>query len=266
MDEAVSGKLNLENQLRQALDKEQFVLYYQPKVHLASGLITGAEALIRWNHPDTGLVPPALFIPLLEETGQIQEVGRWVLRKAVEDYLRWRAAGLAAVRISVNVSPVQLHDRNFVRDVAQAIAVSPLAAAGLELEITESVIMEDIQYNIDCLRAIRDMGVTIAVDDFGTGFSSLSYLAKLPVNTLKIDQSFVTDLTDAPERQVLVTAIIKLAHALKLNVVAEGVETEQQAVVLRSLECDEMQGYFYGKPVSTEIFEARFLSAGPGLP
>jgi diguanylate cyclase (GGDEF)-like protein/PAS domain S-box-containing protein len=259
MTEAVAGRLALENQLHQALHEEQFVLYYQPKVNLATGVITGVEALIRWNDPRLGMTLPGHFIPVLEETGLIHEVGRWALGKAIEDYLRWRAAGLAAVPISVNVSALQLHGRHFAREVAQAIAIDPLAAPGLELEITESLIMEDIKHNIACLREIRAMGVSIAVDDFGTGFSSLSYLAKLPVNTLKIDRSFVTDMTSGPEGLVLVSAIIRLAHSLKLNVVAEGVETDRQARLLRSLNCDEMQGYLFSRPVPSAVLETTFL-------
>lgn len=261
MTEAVAGKLTLENQLHQGLDKDQFVLHYQPKVSLVSGLITGVEALIRWNNPQLGLVYPAQFIPLLEETGLIHEVGRWALHRAIDDYLRWRALGLTAVRIAVNVSALQLHDRNFVREIEQAIAVAPVAAAGLELEITESLIMGDTKRNIDCLRAIQAMGVTIAIDDFGTGFSSLSYLATLPVHTLKIDRSFVAAMTTESEGLVLVSAIIKLAHSLKLNVVAEGVETEEQSRLLRSMSCNEMQGYLFSEPVSSEVLEAKYLTS-----
>ncbi len=259
MTETVAGKLTLENQLRQALDKEEFVLHYQPKVSLASGKVTGAEALIRWNDPRTGLVPPGEFIPILEETGLIYEVGRWALRKAIEDYLRWRAAGLAAVRIAVNVSPLQLRHRGFIAEIEQAIGIDAHAAAGLELEITESMIMEDVKHSIASLQAIRAMGVTIAIDDFGTGFSSLSYLSKLPVDTLKIDRSFVVDMTAAPEGLALVSTIINLAHSLKLKVVAEGVETEEQSRLLRLLNCDEMQGFLFSKPVPGELFETRFL-------
>ena len=259
MTEAVAGKLTLENQLRQALDKGEFVLHYQPKVNLESGKVTGAEALIRWNDPRTGLVPPGRFIPVMEETGLIYEVGRWALRKAIEDYLRWRAAGLAAVRIAVNVSPLQLRHRGFITEVEQAIGIDAHAAAGLELEITESLIMEDVKHTIASLQAIRAMGVSIAIDDFGTGFSSLSYLSKLPVDTLKIDRSFVLDMTAAPEGLALVSTIINLAHALKLKVVAEGVETEEQSRLLRLLNCDEMQGYLFCKPVPSEIFETRYL-------
>ena len=267
MTETVAGKLTLENQLRQALDKEEFVLHYQPKVNLVSGKLTSAEALIRWNDPRTGLVPPGRFIPILEETGLIYEVGRWALRKAIEDYLRWRAAGLPAVRIAVNVSPLQLRNRGFIAEIEQAIGIDAHAAAGLELEITESLIMEDVKHSIASLQAIRAMGVTIAIDDFGTGFSSLSYLAKLPVDTLKIDRSFVIDMTAGPEGLALVSTIINLAHSLKLKVVAEGVETEEQSRLLRLLNCDEMQGFLFSKPVPGEIFETRMprrTSAGAG--
>jgi diguanylate cyclase (GGDEF)-like protein/PAS domain S-box-containing protein len=263
MTEAVSGKLTLENQLRQALDNEEFVLYYQPKVNIVSGKVTSAEALIRWNDPRTGLVPPDRFIPIMEETGLIYEVGRWALRKAIQDYLRWRDAGLAAVRIAVNVSPLQLRNRNFIAEIEQKISIDAHAAAGLELEITESLIMADIKHSISSLQAIRAMGITIAIDDFGTGFSSLSYLAKLPVDTLKIDRSFVIDMTAGPEGLALVSTIISLAHSLNLKVVAEGVETEEQSRLLRLLSCDEIQGFLFSKPVPRDIFEAKFLTQHP---
>jgi diguanylate cyclase (GGDEF)-like protein/PAS domain S-box-containing protein len=260
MTAAVAGKLTLENQLRQAINKGEFVLHYQPKVNLASGKMTSAEALIRWNDPRTGLVPPGRFIPILEETGMIYEVGRWVLRQAIADCLRWRNAGLPVVRIAVNVSPLQLRHRGFIAEIEQAIGVDPQAAAGLELEITESVIMEDVKGSIATLQAIRALGITIAIDDFGTGFSSLSYLAKLPLDTLKIDISFVNDMTTGPQGLALVSTIISLAHSLNLKVVAEGVETEEQQRLLRLLGCDEMQGYLFSKPVPGELFESRFLA------
>ena len=191
----------------------------------------------------------------------IHEVGRWALGKAIEDYLRWRAAGLAAVRIAVNVSPLQLRDRGFVAEIEQVISIDPHAAAGLELEITESLIMVDVKHSIASLEAIRAMGVTIAIDDFGTGFSSLSYLSKLPVDTLKIDRSFVIDMTAGPQGLALVSTIIYLAHALKLKVVAEGVETEEQSRLLRLLGCDEMQGFLFSKAVPAAIFETKFLGS-----
>jgi diguanylate cyclase (GGDEF)-like protein/PAS domain S-box-containing protein len=261
MTETVAGRLTLENQLRLALDREEFTLHYQPKVNIATGQLAGAEALIRWNDPATGLVPPARFIPILEETGLIYEVGRWALHKAIEDYLRWFRAGLAAVPIAVNVSPQQLRNRDFVADIKLAIAVDSAAAAALELEITESMVMQDFKHNIASLQAIRRMGICIAIDDFGTGFSSLSYLAKLPVDTLKIDRSFIIDMVSGEEGLVLVSTIISLAHALKLKVVAEGVETHEQLRLLRSLSCDEYQGFLFGKPVPAEIFEEKYLAA-----
>jgi EAL domain-containing protein (putative c-di-GMP-specific phosphodiesterase class I) len=229
-------------------------------VNLAISEVTSAEALIRWNDPRTGLVLPGQFIPILEETGLIYEVGLWALHTAIKDYLRWRNAGLPAVRIAVNVSHLQLRNSGFISEIRQAIDVEAHAADGLELEITESVIMDDIEHNIGTLRAIRDMGVTIAIDDFGTGFSSLSYLSKLPVDTLKIDRSFVIGMTATPEGLAFISTIINLAHSLKLKVVAEGVETEDQSRLLRLLRCDEMQGFLFSEPVPGEIFEARHLT------
>jgi diguanylate cyclase (GGDEF)-like protein/PAS domain S-box-containing protein len=260
MTEMMAGKFVLENQLRQALDKHEFTLHYQPKVNMVTGELTGVEALIRWNDPRTGLVPPGRFTPMLEETGLIYEVGRWALGQAIEDYLRWRRAGLPAVRIAVNVSPLQLRNRHFIGDIEWAIGDCKDAADGLELEITEGLIMEDVEYSIATLRAIRAMGVSIAIDDFGTGFSSLSYLSKLPLDTLKIDRSFVIDLTEAPEGLAQVSTIINLAHSLSLKVVAEGVETPEQARLLRMLGCNEMQGFFLSKALPSEIFEARYLA------
>jgi diguanylate cyclase (GGDEF)-like protein len=259
MTDRAADKLTLSNQLRQAIDNEEFVLHYQPKVNLVSGKLVGAEALIRWNDPLTGLVPPYKFIPILEETGLIHEVGRWAMRKAIEDYLRWRSAGLPAVRIAVNVSALQLRNRGFIAEVQQAIGIDARAAAGLELEITESMVMEDVKQSVISLQSIRELGVSIAIDDFGTGFSSLGYLSKLPIDTLKIDRSFIIDMTTGPDGLSLVSTIVTLAHSLKLKVVAEGVETEEQSRLLRLLSCDEMQGYLFSKPVPCEIFEEKFL-------
>jgi diguanylate cyclase (GGDEF)-like protein/PAS domain S-box-containing protein len=260
MTEAVTYKLALENQLRRAIDNEEFVLHYQPKVDLMSGEVTGAEALIRWNDPVAGLVPPGKFIPTLEETGLIFEVGRWAMRQAVADWLCWRDAGLLpAMRIAVNVSSLQLRSLKFIDEVKEVLAIDAGAAAGLELEITESLIMQDIGPTTVSLEAIRALGISIAIDDFGTGYSSLNYLSRLAVDTLKIDRSFVIEM-DKPDGRALVTSIIAMAHALKLKVVAEGVETERQMNQLLSLGCDEMQGFLFSKPVPADIFEARFLA------
>lgn len=262
MNSRVAGKLTLENELRQALDKNEFVLHYQPKISLATGMLTGAEALIRWEKPLTGLVPPNEFIPILEETGLIHAVGQWAMGQAVADYLRWRAAGLAPARVSVNVSPLQLRQRDFIKDVQRTVGIDPHAAAGLQLEITEGVVMEDIVHSIASLDAIRALGVTIAIDDFGTGFSSLSYLAKLPIDSLKIDRTFVIEMTSGPGGLALVSTIINLAHALKLTVVAEGVETDAQYQLLGLLNCEEMQGFLVSKAVPVETFETQFLKTG----
>ena len=260
MIETVAMSLGIENRLRRALERDEFVLHYQPKVNLVSGKLTGAEALIRWNDPVSGLTLPGRFIHVLEETGLIHDVGRWVLRKAIEDHQRWRNDGLPTVRIAVNVSPLQLRNKNLVAEIQQAVSVAADAAAGLQLEITESLIMQDVNNSIVSLLAIRALGVTIAIDDFGTGFSSLSYLAKLPVDTLKIDRSFVTEMVSGAGGLTLVSVIINLAHELKLNTVAEGVETEEQLRQLRLLGCDEMQGYLFGKPVPVDIFEQKYMS------
>jgi len=192
--------------------------------------------------------------------GPIREVGRWALRKAIGEYLQWLGKGLPAVPIAVNVSPLQLRHRSFVAEISQAISIDARAAAGLELELTESLVMADVNHSIASLRSIRAMGVRIAIDDFGTGFSSLSYLSKLPVDTLKIDRSFVIDMDAGADGATLVSVIINLAHALKLKVVAEGVETEQQLQQLRALNCDEMQGFLFGRPVPGEIFESKYLT------
>nr|WP_315431520.1 EAL domain-containing protein [uncultured Albidiferax sp.] len=261
MDTRVAAALDLESRLRTALDMEQFVLHYQPKVNLVTGKVTSAEALIRWNDPQTGLVPPGQFIPILEETGLIYEVGLWALRKALEDYQRWRAAGLKPVRIAVNVSPLQLRHRNFIAAIAQVIGSDPQAAQGLELEVTESLIMEDVQRSSASLLEIRAMGVTVAIDDFGTGYSSLAHLSRLPVDTLKIDRAFVVEMVLGSQGLALVGTIINLAHAFKLKVVAEGVETEEQARLLRLLNCNEMQGYLFSRPVPADVFEQKFLRA-----
>ncbi|MGE5640343.1 MAG: EAL domain-containing protein, partial [Clostridia bacterium] len=248
MTEQVAARLSLENKMHVALERGEFVLHYQPKVALDTQRITGGEALIRWQSPERGLVAPAEFIPVLEETGQIGAVGQWALRQAAADRAAWLAAGLPAPRIAVNVSPVQLRRADFVPQLSALIGETE-AARGLDLEITESVVMQDIESNIAKLRAIRSLGAAIAVDDFGTGYSSLAYLARLPVAALKIDRSFIRAMLEDPDSMALVASIISLAHALRLAVVAEGVETDAQASHLRVMRCDEVQGFRFGRPV-----------------
>jgi len=248
MSDRVAEKLTLENKLRQALAKNEFVLHYQPKVDTENRRIVGLEALIRWNSPELGMVPPGKFIDILEETGLILPVGMWAMREAATQYRLWSEQGLNVPRIAVNVSPLQLRQRNFVELVAQALSHG-VKNSGIDLEITESLVMDDIEGNIVKLSAVRDLGVEVAIDDFGTGYSSLAYLAKLPVHFLKIDRSFVVAMTDDPNAMTLVSTMITLAHSLGLKVTAEGVETEEQAKGLRLLRCDEMQGYLVSKPI-----------------
>jgi diguanylate cyclase (GGDEF)-like protein len=255
MSERIAERLSLENKLRQALEKDEFVLHYQPKVDVRERRIVGMEALIRWRSPEFGLVPPIKFIPLLEETRLILEVGSWALSRAARDHRRWTEKGFKPVRVAVNVSAIQLRQRNFVATVEKAIVqgVSPVA---IDLEITESLVMEDIQANIGKLKEAKGFGLRIAIDDFGTGYSSLAYLAKLPVETLKIDRSFINGMAKDRDAATLVQTMIGLAHSLRLTVVAEGVETEEQAKRLLELGCDQMQGYLISKPLPAEELES----------
>lgn len=260
MTERVAGRLSLENKLRRAVEYEEFVLHYQPKVTLEDRRIVGVEALIRWNDPATGLVPPIEFIPLLEETGLILEVGAWALRRAILDHARWQGLGLAAPRVAVNVSPVQLRLSDYVEVVRQAITEGA-SPPGVDIEITESVIMEDIEGNIEKLKTIRDMGISISIDDFGTGYSSLAYLAKLPVGEIKIDRSFIITMLQDTNTMTLVSTIVALAHSMGLKVIAEGVDQEEQAEVLRHLGCELMQGYLFSKPLPFEAMAALLARA-----
>ena len=255
MTERIGEKLALENKLRQAVEREQFVLHYQPQVDTVTRRIEGVEALIRWQSPELGLVPPLQFIPLLEETGLILEVGAWALRRAVLDHRTWTERGLPAPRIAVNVSPIQLRKRDFVASVEEAMRLGSVPP-GIDLEITESLVMEDIEANMKKLEAVRVLGASIAIDDFGTGYSSLAYLAKLPVNSLKIDRSFIITMLRDPAIMTLVSTIISLAHSFNLKVVAEGVDAEEQAEVLKRFGCDGMQGFLFSKPVSFDEMTA----------
>ena len=235
--------------MRRALERDEFVLHYQPKVCLRTGRVSGVESLIRWQDPQAGLVAPVRFIPLLEETGLILDVGRWALEKALEDWRSRAFLGITTPRVAVNVSAIQLRRSDFVDVVANALGNMRGIEHGLELEITETMMMESVSENIQKLRALRAMGVHFAIDDFGTGYSSLSYLAKLPVDSLKIDRAFIMTMMEERQSRTIVSTIISLAHALELSVVAEGVETMEQWNLLRSLGCDEIQGEVFSKPV-----------------
>ena len=261
LSEGIAERLSLEHKLVHALEHEEFVLHYQPKVDLETRRLTGVEALIRWNSPEQGLVSPIKFIPVLEDTGLIAQVGLWVLRQACIDRSLWLERLLRAPRVAVNVSMVQLHRDDFIRTTANIIKLSG-SDAGIDMEVTESLIMGNVGESIEKLATLKEMGVRIAIDDFGTGYSSLAYLAKLPVGELKIDRSFVAAMLEDSSAMTLVSTIISLAHALKLEVIAEGVETEEQAKILRLLRCDQMQGYLISKPLSFDDMTAYIGRAG----
>lgn len=255
----VAERLTLENQLRLALEREQFVLYYQPKMDMKSKRISGLEALVRWESPERGLVPPDKFIPLLEETGLIKEVGKWIIEKAGEESAHLLNQGFTP-RIAVNVSALQLQQKEFVDQVATVLEKNK-NICDLDIEVTESLLMGDLDGSIEKLNKVRKMGLAIALDDFGTGFSSLSYLIKLPIDWLKIDKAFIANMTSSPENLSIVTAVIQLAHSLGLKVIAEGVETKEQVNLLGLLNCDEMQGYYFSHPVSITKIETMLRNA-----
>ena len=251
----------LENRLRKAVEQRELFLHYQPKLDLVTKRIVGLEALMRWQAPDGGLVSPAKFIPVLEQTGLILEAGRQAIAAASLAYRTWHARGLNAPRVAVNVSAVQLRRRNFVEDVQLALGAGVADGGGVDLEITESLLMSAVEDSTRKLRELRELGLRIALDDFGTGYSSLAYLSKLPLDSLKIDRSFVHGMTENADHTSIITAIISLAQALKLKVVAEGVETEEQAQLLRLLRCEQAQGYLFSPPVPAERIEALLASA-----
>jgi len=254
----VSELFSLGNELRQALEREEFVLYYQPQIELATGRLAGAEVLIRWQHPERGLVPPVKFIPIAEETGSIGPIGEWTLRTACAQGRRWQQAGLPLPPIAVNLSAQQWLQPHIERQVVAALDASGLAPHLLELEITESLLMRDTDTMLDTMRRLRARGVQFAVDDFGTGYSSLSYLKRFPINQLKIDRSFVRDIPTDPDDAAIAIAIIQMGKSLRLTVVAEGVETLGQLNFLREHGCDAAQGYYFSSPLPAERF-AEFL-------
>jgi diguanylate cyclase (GGDEF)-like protein/PAS domain S-box-containing protein len=251
----VSEQVDLEHRLRKAVENGELFLHFQPKLDLASGEIVGVEALMRWHGPDGSLVSPVRFVPVLEQTGLILEAGQQVLAAARRQYAGWRARGLAAPRIAVNVSAVQLRRRSFVQDVRQALGASGADGGGVDLELTESLLMSEVDESIRKLRELREMGLRMALDDFGTGYSSLAYLSQLPLDTLKIDRSFVHGMTEHADHTSIISAIISLAQALRLKAVAEGVETEQQAQLLRLLRCEQAQGFLFSPPLPPERLE-----------
>ena len=261
----ITERMALEGMLRRALERGELSLHYQPQVDLHTNRLFGCEALLRWNQADLGMIGPAKFIPLAESTGLIVPIGEWVVRTACTQMKAWQLAGLPAVSVAVNISARQFHNSNLLHAVKQILAETGLDPAQLELEVTEGVIMQDAQHVIADLQAFRDMGVKLSIDDFGTGYSSLSYLKRFPVDRLKIDQSFVRDIVSDGDDAAIAQAVITLGHTLNLRVIAEGVETTEQLAFLRNNQCDEIQGYLFGKPVPAEEF-GRLLESGRTLP
>jgi EAL domain-containing protein (putative c-di-GMP-specific phosphodiesterase class I) len=242
----------MEAALRRALERQEFRLAFQPKAHLTTGRICGFEALLRWQHPEKGVVPPAEFIPVLEDTGLIVPVGEWVLRSACAQIRAWQKSGLKVPPVSVNLSARQFEQQNLSEAVHRALSETGVSAELIEFEITESLLMNDPEGAARTLASLKESGVKLSMDDFGTGYSSLGYLKRFPIDTLKIDRSFVHDISNDASGETLTRAIIHLAQNLKLKVIAEGVETEDQLAFLKANGCDEMQGYFFARPTDAE--------------
>lgn len=249
MNEQAMERLRIEGDLRNALDRDEFLLHYQPQIDLDSGCVLGVEALIRWQHPQIGMVSPARFIGLAEETGLIVPIGAWVLRTACRQSVEWQCAGIGEVRVAVNLSARQFYERDLVASIGAVLKETGIAPHLLELELTESMMMSDVEHAVAILHDLKGLGVHLSIDDFGTGYSSLAYLKRFPIDLLKIDQSFVRDITVDPDDAAIVRSVISLAHSLRLKVIAEGVETEEQLGYLRQHGCDYMQGYYFSRPL-----------------
>ena len=262
MSELAGKNLALETDLRTALQDDQFILHYQPKVELTTGRITGFEALVRWQHPENGVVPPNAFLPVAEQAGLIVPIGEVVLRTACEQSKAWREMGFNALRMSVNMSAQQFCTEAIFDTVVRVLRETPLSPRSLDVEITESTMMENQGVAVESLQRMKGIGITVSLDDFGTGYSSLSYLKGFPVDTVKIDRSFVRDVTTDPDTAAITRAIVSMAHTLSLNVVAEGVETEEQLEFLAGCGCDEIQGYLFSRPVPAEEASELLRSGG----
>jgi len=244
----------IEADLRRALARNEFVLHYQPKMNLRTGDLTGAEALIRWMHPDRGLVRPMQFVPIAEDSGFIVPIGRWVLGEACRQARSWIDAGLAPTPVSVNISALEFRDKDFLDNVVEVLEQNRLDPHFLELELTESVLMQHATSTAAMLKSLKEIGVQIAIDDFGTGYSSLSYLSRFPIDVLKIDRSFVHEITAHPDRTPIVSAVISMGKGLKHRVIAEGVETRGQLTFLQASGCGEGQGHYFSQPVAADQF------------
>ena len=258
MNQKVHNRLSIETELRRAIKDNEFEIYYQPQVNAETGALEGAEALVRWIHPTAGIVSPVEFIPIAEDTGLIREIGDWVLEQSCRTFKQWNDESDLNLSIAVNVSVRQLDD-HFILRVQEILKQTGLKESNLELEITESLLMENIQENIRILESISEQGVRFAMDDFGTGYSSLSYIRQFPISKLKIDRSFVNDITDDPDDEAIIHAIIAMGKTLKLKVIAEGVENHQQLVLLQAMGCDSYQGFFFSRPLKAKDFYAKYI-------
>lgn len=262
MNARARHRLEVESGIRRALSNREFLVYYQPKIDINNRRVAGMEALVRWRDPTRGLIPPGEFIPIAEESGLIEQIGQWVLEETCMQNCRWQAEGLPPVRASVNVSARQFRNRNFVSSVEEVLARTGLDPRWLELEITESMLMGDVEAIVARMEDLRRVGVSLSIDDFGTGYSSLSYLSRFPITTLKIDRAFITDVQTNPHTAEIARAIIGLSRGLNLEVVAEGAEVKEQVDFLREHGCDLVQGFFYSKPLPADEFAA-MLREGP---
>ena len=251
-------RLDLESKLRKALDRKEFVLHYQPQLDTKTKKIIAVEALIRWMHPDKGMMAPMTFIPLAEETGLIIPIGEWILRTACNQNKSWQQAGLPSIRITINISSVQFSQKNFVRMVDKILKESCLDPQYLELELTESILMQATTTAVTTLKELKSLGIRLSIDDFGTGYCSLNYLKSFPIDTLKIDQSFVRDLISSQEDKAIIHAMIALGHTLNLHVIAEGVETINQLEYLSEKGSDAVQGFLFSKPLPNDLFKDFF--------
>lgn len=260
INESSFENLKMENQLRFAIERDEFFLLYQPKVDVGSGKVVGMEALIRWEHPEKGVISPAEFIPVAEYTGLITVIGEYVLRAACEQVRDWLNAGFDNFRMAVNLSPQQFRQHDLLERISAIVAEVGIDPHYLEVEITEGAIMDDVEAAIDTMQRLHDLGIALSIDDFGTGYSSLSYLKRFPIDTLKIDRAFVRDIATNSDDASIVIAIIGMAHNMGLKVIAEGVETNSQLTFLQALKCDEIQGFLYSPPVSSDNFTKMFLS------
>jgi diguanylate cyclase (GGDEF)-like protein len=253
---------SMEGRLRGALDRREFVLHYQPKVDIETGEMIGAEALIRWQHPDRGLLPPARFVPIAEDSGLIVPIGQWVLREACRQERAWQDAGLDPVPVAVNISALEFRGKDFLAGVRRILDDTGIEPSFLELELTETVLMDSLDSTASVLRELKGMGLRLAVDDFGTGYSSLSYLMRFPIDALKLDQSFVREITAAAGGSPIIAAAISIGRSLNQRVIAEGVETAEQLAFLQAQHCQEGQGYHFSRPLIAEEFGALLARAG----